>query len=169
MVKNILQELEERLNSASSIAISLKSKVGLFAIAGLLASASIAWLFYSPDSSLWWNIIKCGLVLFPALMICFIWKILANFAEAPQQLSELTNAESGLISNVQTLSVNKPEGFRGLVSTVRAIRNDENLSDILEAVGSIALLANPFFLVVAFFCVTILSLLIIVAPFVLIF
>lgn len=166
---NILQELEEVLDSAAGVAGSLQRKVSVFAGIGLLASASIAWLLYSPESSLGWNLVKCGLVFLPALVICFIWQILANFADAPQQLAELTSGDEGLIHDIQSLSLNKPEGFRGLISMVRAIRNEESLSSIIEVVGSIALLANPLFLLIVFISVAILLLLIIITPFVLIF
>lgn len=165
---NILQELEEVIQGAANIAGSVNRKIGVFALIGLLASASIAWLFYSPDSSLGWNVVKCGIVMLPAVVIGIIWQTLAKVADAPNQLAELSSAD-GLVSNLKAIGLKKPDSIRGLISTVRSIRNEESLGSVAEALGGIALLANPAFLFVAFMSLAILFVLIIVAPFVLIF
>jgi len=165
---NILREFEDLLSSTADIANSLKRKMGLFALVGLVASASLAWLLYSPDSSLTWNFFKCALVLLPAIVICFVWHTLGNVVDAPNQLSDLAD-EEGLLNDLKTLKLQKPKSFRGLVSTIRTIRNDEHLGSVIETVGGIALLVNPFFLLFSFINIAILLVLIIIVPFILVF
>lgn len=167
--QNLQQEFAEILVSSANVADKMKSKVAIFALIGLLASGFVAWLLYSPDSNLVWNIIKCGVVLLPALVTCFIWQTLANIVEAPDQFSNLIRDDEGIVSNLKSLSVNKPNSFRGLVSTIRSIRNEESLGEIMNAVSGVIILANPLFLFFAFISITILLLLIIIAPFIFIF
>lgn len=164
-----LTETTEVLQSAASIAERLTRKVSVFAVIGLIASGALAWGFYSPESSLIWNIIKCALVLLPALVICFIWRVLNQFSQAPEIVSKLSQEEGGLAQKIQTARLSKPNGIRGLIGTLRTIRDTEGLSDIVDVIGGIAILANPFFIIISFISMIILFLLILIAPFVLIF
>ena len=163
-----LDKLEEILRGTANVAKSLQSKVGFFALLGFIASASIAWMFYSNESSLTWNLVKCGIVLMPAIVVTSVWLVLGKVVDAPKQISRLAN-EQGLINNLQKLGIKKPDSFRGLISTVRAIRSEDGLGSITEAVGGILLLSNPAFLLFAFISLAVLLVLIIIAPFVLIF
>ena len=163
------QEFSEVLESSANIANKVNSKVSILALLGLLASGSIAWLLYSQESSLFWNGIKCGVVLLPAIITCFIWRTLANIINAPDHFSSLINDDNGLVSNVKSLCINKPNSFRGLLSTIRSIRNEESLAEIMDALSGVLILANPLFLILAFISITILLMLIIISPFMVIF
>lgn len=163
-----IDKLEEILRGTANVAGSLQSKVGFFTLLGFIASVSIAWMFYSSESSFIWNLVKCGTVLMPAMVLTCVWLVLGKVVDAPKQISMLAN-EEGLISNLQKLGIKKPDSFRGLISTVRAIRNEDGLGSITEAIGGIVLLSNPVFLLFAFISLAILIVLIIIAPFVLIF
>ncbi len=165
---NFSKELEEIIQSVATVAGSLNRKIGVFAFIGLVASFAIAYLVYSADSSLGWNLVKCGIVMLPAVVICIIWQTLTKLVDAPNQLSVLTKRDGDIVTNFKTTGLKGPKSIRGLISTIRTIRNDENLGNIAQAIGGIALLANPAFLFVTFISIAFLLVLIIVAPFVLI-
>ena len=166
--KQALDQLEDVLRGTAKIASSVQGKVGLFALIGLIATLLMAWLFYSVESSLVWNITKCGLVSLPAIVVGSAWLTLGKVVAAPNQIAELTDG-GGFVDNLQLLGIKKPDSVRGLISTVRAIRNEDGLGGITEAIGGIVLLSNPVYLLFVFISIVILSLLIIVAPFVLLF
>lgn len=166
--RDILSELDGVMRSAATIAGKVNAKMGVFVLVGLLASASIAWLLYSSDSSIGWNITKCVIVMLPAFVMCLIWQTLAKISGAPKQLAGLTKDE-GLIANFKASGIKKPDSLRGLISTLRIIRNEESLSGVVDAVGGITLLVNPAFLFVTCISIAILLVLIIVAPLLLIF
>lgn len=163
-----LHKLEDVLLGTANVASSLQSKVGIFALIGFIASGVIASLLYSSDSSLIWNLVKCGIVLLPAFILYFVWLTLGKVVEAPKQISQLTHGD-GLANNLQSLGINKPDSIRGLISTIRAIRDEDGLGGISDAIGGLVLLSNPALLLLVFVNTVILLLLIFLAPLVLIF
>lgn len=136
---------------------------------GLLVSAYLAWSAYSANSALWWNIVKCSLLMLPALLWLFIYSILTELREAPATVAGLVNGEDGVLQNLSEFSFSKPQSLSGVFSIVRAFRRQEGLGVLFEAVSGITLIANPFFAVLAFLAFVVLVCFVFIVPFVLIF
>jgi len=163
----IPQELTELLQRVSELAASAQRKIGYLIVVGLAASAYLAWRLFDAESAVWWNAIKCGAVMLPALLWCFVWTVLNQLQEAPELVAKLSDPQDGVLTNLDSLSLKKPEGLRSLFSTLRRFRQEEGFEVVFETISGITLLANPVFAATAFVCVALLMLFIIVAPLVL--
>lgn len=157
------------VNRIGEIAEGALAKITWFVVIGVLASGGIAWKLYSADSALWWNLIKCGLVLLPALIWALVWFVLSQLRAAPALVADLAQDDDGLLSNFDKFSLQEPNGLRGVASTLNEFRKEEGLSVIFDTIGGIALIANPLFAVVALLAMVGLFSLILIAPFVLLF
>lgn len=157
------------VNRIGEIASKLLAKITWFVVAGLIASVGLAWELYSSDSALWWNIIKCGFVALPALIWAFVWFVLSQLRDAPELVANLAQDEDGVFSNLDEFSIKEPNGLRGVFSTLSAFSKEDGLSVIFDTIGGITLIANPVFAIIAFVAMAILFLLILIAPFVLLF
>lgn len=164
-----LNDITKLLERVSTIAAGAQRKITYLVVVGLAASAYLAWQLFNPESAVWWNAIKCGLVMLPVLVWCFIWYVLSGLQEAPQLVSKIAQQEDGVLSNLQNLSLKQPDGLRGLFSTFRTFRQEQGFSVVLDTIGGVTLLANPVFAAFAFLCAALILLLIIIAPVVLIF
>jgi len=105
----------------------------------------------------------------PALVWCFVWNVLGGLQQTPTLISSLASQEEGVVSNVQSLSLQKKEGLRSLFDTLRAFRNQEGLEVVMNTIGGLALLANPVFVAFTFLCMAILLLFMVIAPVALLF
>ena len=149
------------------IAEGALAKITWFVVVGVLASGGIAWKLYSPDSALWWNLIKCSFVLLPALIWALVWFVLSQLRAAPELVAELAEDDDGLFSNLDKFSLQEPNGLRGVASTLKEFRKEDGLSVIFDTIGGITLIANPLFAMLALLAMVVLFLLILIAPFVL--
>lgn len=157
------------LDRIAGIAGSLKTKLVYLLGAGTVATFYLAWQLYSAESALWWNILKCSLVILPTLVWAFIWSVLAQLQDAPSLVAKLVEDDQGVFSNIESLSLREPSGLTGVFSTLRAFRRDDGFSVVFETIGGVGLLANPLFAFIAFATLALLFLLILVALLVLIF
>jgi hypothetical protein len=95
--------------------------------------------------------------------------VLNQLKEAPELVSQLINDDDGLVENVQSFSLQEPDGLRGLFSTVRAFRQEEGFDVVFDTISGVGLIINPFFAFLAFLAMSLLFLFILIAPFVLLF
>jgi len=153
----------------ASISRRLKKKLIYLIVVGALASFFLAWNLYSQESSLAWNLLKCGSLVLPALVWVFIWSILGQLQEAPALAKSLLADKQGILSTTQSLSLREPRGLLSLVGTLRAFRREAGLSAVLETLGSVGMLANPLFAIIALIALGMLFILIFAALLVLIF
>ena len=153
----------------AAIARGTERKISYLVAGGFAASLYLAWELYSVDSALWWNAIKCGLVLLPALIWVFVWFVLRQLGDAPEAVSRMATAEDGLVANVKMLTEERPKGLRGVFRTLRVIQQEEAFSVVFDTIGGITLLANPIFALVAFIAAAILLLLFIIAVLLIVF
>ncbi|MBX2848410.1 MAG: hypothetical protein KTR16_08820 [Acidiferrobacterales bacterium] len=105
----------------------------------------------------------CGLVLLPISIIVIVWRTLANLSDAPSHLSTLFNKNRRITSTLKSVREN-PKNIRGLISTIRIIRNQEGLEESFSSIGGVTLLINPLFLLITFLSIVTVSILIILAP-----
>jgi len=105
----------------------------------------------------------------PALVWVFIWSILGQLQEAPALAKSLLADKQGILSTTQSLSLREPRGLLSLVGTLRAFRREAGLSAVLETLGSVGMLANPLFAIIALIALGMLFILIFAALLVLIF
>lgn len=138
------------VNRVADIASSIKRKLAFFVFLGLVASGFLAFSAFSADSQLWWNLVKCALLMLPALVWLFIWSVLAQLQEAPVLVSQLVADDQGLFNNVENLSLSEPNGLSGVFATLREFRQEDGLSIIFETMSGVTLLANPAFAIFAF-------------------
>jgi hypothetical protein len=150
-----------------SIADSTQRKCRYFVLIGAVASAVLAFYAFSIDSLWWWNALKMGVLLLPAIIWCVVLLVLNQLKEAPELISQLVNDDSGLVENIHNFSLKEPDGLRGLFSTVKAFKQEEGFEVVFDTISGIGLIINPFFAFLAFLAMTILFLFILIAPFVL--
>lgn len=165
----IQAEITEAFSRLAELAASLQRKLSWLLLVGMLASTYLAWAAYSQHSYLWWNIAKCLTILMPALIWLIVWAILGQLREAPELAASLASEEDGLLANLHTVSLSDKRGMRGLFGTLRAFRQQEGLSIVLDTVGSVGMLANPLFAILAFIMLVILFIFILIAPILLLF
>jgi len=149
---NAKEQLTRVVDKIGDIANGLQSKLRCFVVVGLAASLALAWKVFSFDSTVWWNLLKCGAVLLPSLIWVLVWFVLNQLRDAPTLVSELAADENGVLANLNEFSLKEPNGLRGVFSTVRAFRKEDGLEVIFDAVSGVALIANPLFAVLAFLC-----------------
>lgn len=159
----------EWIQSIANVASSAQRKISYLLVVGLAASAYLAWELYTPAGALWWNIIKCGLVLLPGLIWVFVWSVLNQLKEAPELVANLVQQEDGVFNNLASLNLKQPDGLRSVFSSLREFRKEEGFGIVFETISGVALLANPFFAVFALATALGLLSLIVIVPFVLIF
>ena len=167
----LLQKIKEPLQSAAEVADKVKRVVFYFALIGLIASVLIAAQLFSFESSWFWNLIKCGIVLMPVLVISFIWFILNNFSQAPELVSALIEQDAAVssIDSKDSKDIEKPKGLKGLIGMAKKLRDEDGLGVITDTVSGITILANPLFLLIAFICILLVLLLIVISPLILLF
>ncbi|NND00910.1 MAG: hypothetical protein HKN85_12080 [Gammaproteobacteria bacterium] len=157
-------EITEFLEGVAAVAGSTQRKLGWLVGAGLVASASLAWQAYSSDSNLWWNVTKCLLIMLPSLVWCFVWSVLGQLREAPALAATMARREDGLFANFQHSRLQDKGGIQSVFRILRAFREEEGLGVVLDTIGSVTLLGNPFFAAFAFIMVAILIFFIMIAP-----
>ena len=161
---SIQSELCEFLEGVADVAEGVKRKLGWFLLIGLIDSGALALQAYSSSSALWWNVVKCGLVMLPSLMIAIIWNALGQLQEAPQLAASLASRDDGLIGTLQSSGLSSKSGVVGLFGTLRAFRKEEGLGVVLDTVGNVTLLANPLIALLSFLMIVVLILMIMIAP-----
>lgn len=164
-----LEKLLAVADRIGAIADGAQRKLRYFVFVGVLASSALAAIAFSIDSPWWWNTLKVGLLLLPAIIWCVVLLVLNQLKEAPELVSQLINDDDGLVENVQSFSLQEPDGLRGLFSTVRAFRQEEGFDVVFDTISGVGLIINPFFAFLAFLAMSLLFLFILIAPFVLLF
>lgn len=160
------EQLTLVVNKIGDIANGIQRKLRYFVVIGFAASSVLAWKVFNLESAIWWNAIKCGVLLLPALIWVIIWFVLDQLREAPELVAELSDDEDGVIANFENFSINEPEGLRGVFSTIKEFRKEDGFEVIFDTISCIGLIANPLFAVLAFFCAVVLVVLILITPFV---
>ena len=160
----IQSELGEFLQGVADVAEGVKRKLGWFLLVGLIASSSLAVQAYSPSSALWWNAIKCGLLMLPALLIAYIWNALGQLQEAPELAANLASSDDGLLGTLQSSGLSRKSAVTGLFGTLRTLRKEEGLGVVMDTIGNVTLLANPLVALIAFIMIVVLILMIMIAP-----
>lgn len=156
-------------NRIGGIADSVQRKLKVFVFVGVVASAILAFKVFNIDAVWWWNIVKLSVVFLPALVWLMVLFVLNQLSEAPDLVSTLINDDDGLFENINSFSVKEPNGLRGLVSTLRAFRQEEGFETVFDTISGIGLMVNPVFALFAFFTLAILFMFILIAPLVLLF
>lgn len=165
----IQSEIVEFLERLANVATGVQRKLSWLIGLGLVSSAGLAWQAYSSDSAMWWNVLKCGLIMLPSLVWALVWNILGQLKEAPQLAGTLASRDNSLFQNIQKSSFSDAVSVRSIFSTLRAFRREEGLEVVIDTIGNVTLLANPFFAIFAFIMMTIMIIFIIVSPMILIF
>lgn len=165
----IADDIADFLRKLAVFAAAVQRRLGWFLLLGLLASTVVAWWLFTVESAWWWNAIKCGLALLPILLWGFIWMLLNQLQEAPELAATLASRQDFSMINLRARLSDQKPGLWALFSTIREMRDSEVYESISDAVGSIVLLANPLFMIIAFAMLVILFLLVLVVPLALIF
>jgi len=159
-----MEQFGRVIDQIAEIADSVHAKLTFFLVMGLLASFLLAWKVSSSESAIWWNSIKCSLVLMPATVWVFAWFVLKQLRDAPKHVAEFMDGELGVV--VQLRDFKEPMGLRGLFTSIQELRKEDSLEAVFDTISGIALIANPVFGVLALLSLAVLSLLIVITPFV---
>lgn len=161
----IRAELVEFLERIAAAANSLQRKLSWLLGTGLACSGILAWQAFSPESTLWWNIVKCGFLMLPALLWLFVWSMLGQLREAPALASTLADREDSIFNNIKESGLSEAVSVRSIFSTLKAFRQEEGLSVVLDTIGNVSLLANPLFVIIALIMMVIMFFFILMTPF----
>ncbi len=164
-----IEQLTGVINKIGEIANGVQRKISYFVAFGLVASSALAWNLFSQESAVWWNALKCGVVLLPALIWVIVWFVLDQLREAPNLVAELRQDENGVLANLTDFSLKEPEGLRGVFSTIKEFRKEEGFEVVFDTISGVALIANPLFAILALLSMVVLGMLILITPFVLLF
>lgn len=168
--KQIAQERVVTLvKSVARIAGATQKGLTYFLAPGALATAYCIFLSYSGDSAVWWTVLKIVLLIWPALLLLFVWSVLGDLRDAPDFVGKLNQDTKVAFSGLKEVKVKEPKGLRGMFSVLNQFRREGSLGDVFDTVGSITLIVNPVFLFLAFLSAVILLLLSFVALLIVIF
>jgi len=163
------QQILEPLKGAANVANKMKRIVFCFCAVSLLAGIIFITKLLSLDLGVTWNLVVSSVAILPVMVLLFIWMTLNNFSRAPQVVLMLIEQEEDAQISVTSLNVKKPQGIRSLITMAKKIREEDGLNIVADTIGGIAIFTNPIFWLLASVCVMLLVLLIVTAPFFLIF
>ncbi len=146
MVQERLLATFERL---ASIAEKLQKAVlyWLFLCGG--AIALLAFKAFSIESVWWWNVFKIGFIVAPLVVWCFIWLALSQLSRSPSSVKQLLDDKDEIWQQVSEQELSQVASASGAFGLAKTLYRQEGLSEIVETIGSVGLLFNPLFLLVA--------------------
>ena len=168
--KQIAQERVVKLvKGVAKVAGATQTGLGYFLIAGACATLYCLFLSYSSESATWWNIVKGILIVWPVLLLGFLWTVLGDLRDAPESVGKLNKDTKAAFTGLKEVKVQEPKGLRGMFRVLNQFRREGSLGDVFDTVGSITLIVNPLFLFLAFISFVVLLLLTFVMLLVVIF
>ncbi len=132
-----------------AVATGLRKWLNYFLLPALVASIYLAVKAYSAESALWFNALKCGLLMLPVLVWAIIWFVLGQLREAPQVASNLMQDKDRIQQHFSTLDLKQATSFRGAYRTLKTLREQEGLEEVMGAIAGVSLLVNPLFALLA--------------------
>jgi len=76
--------------------------------------------------------------------------ILGGLSEMPEAVGKLNQDTRTAFSGMKEVKVREPKGLRGMFSVLNNFRKEDSLAPVLDTVGGITLMLNPFFIFVIF-------------------
>lgn len=165
----IQTKVVELLEHLANVASCVQRKLSWLVAVGLVCSAVLAWLAFDMDSATGWNVAKCGLIMLPSLVWGLVWSILGQLKEAPELASALASRDDSLFQNIQASGLKEAVNVRSIFSALRAFRQEEGLAVVVDTIGNVSLLANPFFAIFAFLMMAFMIVFIVISPIILLF
>ena len=170
MSQKFSTEFIQTFDKAAAIAQAIKGKIVWFVLLGLLASAYLSYLLYTPESEFWWNICKAVLVFLPVLIWLLLIYLLTQIQQVPELVKVLSYQKDNAMSVVQDfVGGEKGFKFRNLFSLIRSVESQDGFDEVMEATAGITLLVNPFFMLLTFIAGVLIFALILVAILILLF
>lgn len=166
---SFLDEITEFFDGFAEFATVVQRRLAYFLLLSVGVSSYLAAQLYSSSSSLLWNFVKCGVVFLPALIWLVVWALLGQAKQAPELVADISAGEDESFKELRKHIVGRKPGLLSLVGTIRELRNNEAFESVTDAVGSMTLLANPLFMIVAFIMLVILLIFIVITPLLLLF
>ena len=131
------------------IAETVFKRVRILLLFALLAAIYLASQLYALESPWWWNLVKILAPVFPVLVWGFVLALLNQIKQAPGVARELISDDDGLLHNLADLDLKQVSSLRGAYTTLKRIRGEESLGEVMETISGVGVLLNPFFLVLA--------------------
>ena len=159
-----MQSIELWLDRVAAVAGAIKRLVRWIAITALLAFLALAVKFFDPINAGLGSYVLLGLLLIPTLICGFFYYTVSQLTEAPAEFEALLADESNSLDSVvkqfSNLDVKEPSGLFSLFSSVRQLKNSDGAEDLFDLLSGIALLSNPFFvmLVLASLAISVIAL-----------
>ena len=146
---SVLDQIQSLFEKIGYVAEGMRRKLGYFLLLGLAASIYTASVVYSAESFLWWNVIKCLIVMLPSLVLLCIWIILGQVRQAPEVASNLLDDRDEILQGFTELEVSNVTSLTGAYGALKTLRQQEGLEDVMEAISGVGILINPLFALLA--------------------
>ena len=157
-------EIVDFLARLASFAETVQRRLGWFLVIAFVLSTLLAIQVFSSQSSIWWNVAKCGAVMLPIAIWGLVWVLLSQIKATPEVISSLAADQDFSLSGLRALAAEPKTGLISLFGTVRELRNNDAFESVTDAIGSVTLLANPLFMILAFAMLAVLVLILLVSP-----
>lgn len=132
-----------------AVATGLRKWLNYFLLPALVASVYLAVKAYSVESAFWFNALKCGLLMLPVLVWAIVWFVLGQLREAPTVANQLVQDKDQLLTYLSNTDVKQVTSLRGAYSTLKVLREQEGLEEVMNTIGGVTLLINPIFAILA--------------------
>ena len=146
---SVLDRIYDIFDGVGRVAETLLKRVRILILLAFLSVIFIAFQLYSPESPWWWNTLKCLIPALPVTIWGAVYLILSQIREAPIVARELIADEDGLVSNLSNLDLQQVSNLRGAVSTLKTLRDQEGLEEVMETISGVGVLINPLFFLLA--------------------
>ena len=81
--------LERTVKIVKTIAGGTQKGLSYFLIVGIVSTLYCLYLSYSSEVSHWWNAVKGIIIVAPVVLLGFVWTVLGQLREAPDNLAKL--------------------------------------------------------------------------------
>ena len=132
-----------------AIAETVFKRVRILLLFALVSTIYLASNLYAPESPWWWNLTKCLAPVFPVLVWGLVLALLNQIKQAPDVARELISDDDGILHNLADLDLKQVSSLRGAYTTLKRIRGEESLGEVMDTVSGVGILLNPLFLILA--------------------
>lgn len=136
----------ERLGA---LAAGLRRRLSYLLGLAVIAFAYLAFKVYSPESAVWWNVVKCGVFSLPVLIWGLVWYVLGQLQDAPQTASNLMADKDEILQHFSNIDTQEIKGIKGVYGTLKMVSQQDGLEEVMDTIGGVGLLINPLFALLA--------------------
>lgn len=149
MNMSVIDHIVKVFEKIGAFAAGLRRRLSYLLALSLSCYGYLAFQLCTPDSALWWNLIKCGVFALPLLVWGAVWFVLGQLRDAPETASGLVAGKDNILQHFSSLDEQKVSGVRGVYGTLKMLSEQEGLEDVMDTISGVGLLINPLFALLA--------------------